>query len=725
MSDRDCIRWLLRPLGEPAFLRLYRDTQRTAQGELCPRYPWRLFEETFWSLEPDSEHPADARAPAWRWLRERLGAAEGTALGWLRALVHGLRTHEQSRDVHDLACFWAAPELVGNVEDAAPEPGEASVLTSSGYHEIHCHVRGAVPFLHLWQSWLTNDRARALLRKHQCKAGSWQKTWAELVNEAKGLWDGHLAPECEGSPVRHAAHEPEHLRDIVDVFVGSGDGWDTVRYAAGRYLAIYTAVRRFLLFQRGKAGLVRFTREYDRYSKLQKRRGRRAFDQTRRDVVAILERFHAQDAVAVELRPTMDTHPGPFKNKLQSIVLGYFDYVRERGGDEPIVMGLVPSLYKQEACGTREDDGTGEMWEVQAQVWNRQLDILFALIDEVPALRFFVVGVDAAGRERGCPPRVLGPLMQRVREHARRRGVGDAWPGRRVPPGWIRDLVGSSTGGDASRKAFERLNGTPVPFVRLGRTVHAGEDFVDPMTGLRHIWETLDACDFGPGDRVGHALAAGLDADEVRSLLERRCKEAGEVTRLGANVWQLRKPRGVHALDLAWLAQMTTNGERARWLAELGSVSASLLGVPANVKRLASHLQIGLHLPAVPAARFLDPDRVDSLDCTWHRVDKAWLALFEDMRKRVLAEIARRRVVVESCPSSNLAVIGLQSPPIERFIAEGVRCAVATDDPGLLDAWPRRELGLVPSHAHERVLQQSAAASFVTRAGAARVIRGE
>jgi hypothetical protein len=768
MRDGDRVRWLLRPLGEPAFLRLYVETDIDGRGALPPRYPRRLFEDTFWALPADLEHPKDAQDRAWRSLKEWLPEGEHTALEWYATLVRCLcePEHNIASTVRDLAQFWAAPELFLKTEGApelfsetkgAPCPEPAGVNGSNlDYYELHCHLRGAVPFSQLWHDAITNDRARARLRKDRCQVGLWERTWAELAQEAAAALKRRLAL---GSRPALAPHEEacacERLR------AAGGDGlqilrelvaelsqdrpWCEGRQAAARYLAIYTAARRHFLYQRGKAGLVRFTEAYKRYSGLQQSRGRHAFDPTQRDVTAIFRRFREEGASAVELRPTLETSRRRFQDKLRSVVLGYFEYVRTCGDNEPLVMGLVPSLYKQQECDQREDDGTGRVWEKQAEVWHRQLDILFAILDETPALRFFVVGVDAAGRERGCPPRVLAPLMRRVLDYGRKRGVGGARPGRAMSPSWLRQIAQEGDCLGRGRGAFDTLNKSSVSYVRLGRTVHAGEDFVDPMTGLRHIWETLEACDFGPGDRLGHALAAGLHPEDVRALLDRRVKEVGEISvskesRPGWQLrkphgerWQLRKPRGEHALDLAWLAQMHDGDNRARWRAELAGLSGSLLGVPSDADRLAGVLGTDLRLPMVPGARYCDPTRVADPDCTWHAVDDAWLQVFERMRQRVLDEIVRRRVVVESCPSSNLAVAGLRRPPLLRFLADGVRCAVATDDPGLLDAWPSRELAYVRCQAcdegkgcdecrrkRERVLDQNRAASFVTRSTSTR-----
>lgn len=47
---------------------------------------------------------------------------------------------------------------------------------------------------------------------------------------------------------------------------------------------------------------------------------------------------------------------------------------------------------------------------------------------------------------------------------------------------------------------------------RLGFTYHAGEDFMDIIDGLRAIEETIVFLEYENGDRIGHALALGVDA---------------------------------------------------------------------------------------------------------------------------------------------------------------------------------------------------------------------
>jgi len=43
-------------------------------------------------------------------------------------------------------------------------------------------------------------------------------------------------------------------------------------------------------------------------------------------------------------------------------------------------------------------------------------------------------------------------------------------------------------------------------------SVHAGEDYAHPLSGLRNVDETVRFCDMRHGDRIGHGLALGIDA---------------------------------------------------------------------------------------------------------------------------------------------------------------------------------------------------------------------
>lgn len=78
-----------------------------------------------------------------------------------------------------------------------------------------------------------------------------------------------------------------------------------------------------------------------------------------------------------------------------------------------------------------------------------------------------IVGVDAASSEIGCRPEVFAQAFRYVRN------------------------LGS----------------------RLGITYHVGEDFYDILDGLRAIDECVLFMEYGKGDRLGHALALGIDPE--------------------------------------------------------------------------------------------------------------------------------------------------------------------------------------------------------------------
>lgn len=76
-----------------------------------------------------------------------------------------------------------------------------------------------------------------------------------------------------------------------------------------------------------------------------------------------------------------------------------------------------------------------------------------------------VIGIDAASSEFDTPPEVFAPSFRMLR-----------------------------------RRGFEHF------------TYHAGEDFFHIMSGLRAIYESIDFFGMQHGDRIGHAVASGVDA---------------------------------------------------------------------------------------------------------------------------------------------------------------------------------------------------------------------
>lgn len=89
-----------------------------------------------------------------------------------------------------------------------------------------------------------------------------------------------------------------------------------------------------------------------------------------------------------------------------------------------------------------------------------------------------VYGIDACNREIGCRPEVFAPYFRYAREQ-------DAY---------------------IENDIFDERN---MPKLRI--TYHVGEDFLDVLDGLRAIEEAIMFMELKSGDRIGHALALGVD----------------------------------------------------------------------------------------------------------------------------------------------------------------------------------------------------------------------
>jgi hypothetical protein len=95
-----------------------------------------------------------------------------------------------------------------------------------------------------------------------------------------------------------------------------------------------------------------------------------------------------------------------------------------------------------------------------------------------------IATIDAAGVESLAPPEVFAPAFNYLRVVPKKLD-------------WRYDFV---------RIGRRR----ELPYRKLGLSVHAGEDFDHIATGMRRIDEAIEFFEMGEADRLGHALAVGL-----------------------------------------------------------------------------------------------------------------------------------------------------------------------------------------------------------------------
>ena len=110
----------------------------------------------------------------------------------------------------------------------------------------------------------------------------------------------------------------------------------------------------------------------------------------------------------------------------------------------------------------------------------RQTSAIVELREKYPLVGRRVLGIDAASNEIGCRAEVFAQAFRYLRGH---------------------------------RWSYITAEGTKN-LSQLYSTYHVGEDFLDLADGLRAIDEAILFLCLGSGDRLGHALALGIDADE-------------------------------------------------------------------------------------------------------------------------------------------------------------------------------------------------------------------
>lgn len=209
-----------------------------------------------------------------------------------------------------------------------------------------------------------------------------------------------------------------------------------------------------------------------------------------------------------------DTNDKPQQVTRQSIeVGGVFHFSRKRGGGwevgRPNAFGLDHSfpglpleLGKKQPKEANNPSGFrfGKFYVAQ----RRHAQALVSVLQKYPHSLRTIRGIDLCTDESGVPLWVMAPLVQWTREASKL----------------------------ASTQLKSRFNISIPP---LRTTVHAGEDFVHLLAGLRRIDDTITYLNLEEGDRLGHALALGIDAFSW-------CKNVGRVV-------QTREER---LIDLIW-----------------------------------------------------------------------------------------------------------------------------------------------------------------------------
>lgn len=599
------------------------------------------------------------------------------------------------------------PDL--NLVSDALRPEPLTTLFALGLADSHVHSGAAVPFrdlvVQLLESPLARDRRESVMGlDHNGRE-------FDVGTLAAGLRVGWWAlwAQCEASALGHGVESPELRRMIRD-----GSFWRALRKAAvgrsGRDLGLAellqvecsvarpgvrletlsTALERALLEDAPWAlhlsellralcllrsattavpgeGLSRFVTRFDALRQI-RRSGTGGSSLVHRAALGVTAGGQVQ---RFELRKTEYPDRGRFYDELRSTVGMHL-----RGTGEALIETGIDAAFQMPVGFHRQ--GLREARLARASGYPRfDMSAHFSLVEAWvelvhtnPAVAPYVMSFDVAGDE-------------------------DAFPN------WPFSVIFD--------EAACRVQGE----YELSLSVHCGESFPTPLTGLRRVGDIL--LFERPVARIGHGLAlsraaaraqvpstiAGLELCSIAEIVD---DLAWVYAMFGPDVFtEAQRSVADRVVAVAYRNQGVGLDELAEAY-RLRFTRAALL----EVGLLSRHLESGDWTDVSPVRKPLG-SAVASRRLLWNYVygvtaggicldtdvlvprdmiaelASAYDGLYEELVDRVVNLLVERKVVVETCPTSN-AILGHLSNmthPWSDFVSQGLKVTVNTDDPGV------------------------------------------
>ena len=391
-------------------------------------------------------------------------------------------------------------------------------------------------------------------------------------------------------------------------------------------------------------------------------------------------------------------------DQLKSIFQAYSnyinDYLAEHGDTETIQgvpqLGLIYHFIKEEDsdnftgchCPYGEDAylATCSDYLSMRKQSSMFLEVLRGMFQGCPILSDYVIGIDAASIENKTEPWVFAPVFRKARERS------TTVPYSAEKPGNIQNI---------------------------GFTYHVGEDFRHIASGLRHIDEVLDYFDYHSGDRIGHAIALGIDIDYW-------AEQNGMVA----------VPALEYLENLLWTWRYTQMGKSGF---SSGNIEFKIMELARSIfGEYENHIDIYM-LWRVYQDKFKDDIDFTRGKCTliedsnpgeltykklinrnycpcyyehYHRPvfvsTREYIDLYKELQKYLISKIEKKGIYVESNPSSNTAISDIHSifdHPVLRLNNKGlsikdsdptaVLISINSDDPVVFSTYAENELSYI------------------------------
>lgn len=601
--------------------------------------------------------------------------------------------------------------------------------------ETFCHERLPILASRLSWPWGTRDALRGLramlelLRRPQATLPTSHHRPRDLLRAVSGD-----APRDTGSPLEdlargdplvtgysragHTALPETHfqaraLAHLLDE--GRDDGPFAVLF--WQYQRVRNATFRLLTQEPGTAGLDWFTSFYNRISffreALPKYEG-----QEPSWFYALLTQSRDLRLGAIETRTRPDDEVPLMRDTLRGVVRQSRAYARHVGGHPPTEVGLVLHFikatdYKVAREGRRLHADPGNLrYGARHAVWFeeqwRRASAMVGVLRDYPELLLVMRGVDVANLEPAQPTWVLVPLFERLRRAsiAASRALARVLPGWRVPP--------------------------------LRATVHAGEDYLRVLEGVRRMHEAVEFGLLHQGSRFGHGLAVGVDPEDERGVVVKQpCEE-----RLDDLLWELdRYAQGNISCSSARVERVRHEVMRiACDVYEGHRVSGTDVLLRARRLRHSLRALERLRYPLVDPARARDED--DWRLLVAHLTDRGVFvrgrrlvevrstpderATLVEAQRWLRRELASREITIESNPSSNLLIgdlgatsrhpaLRLQPIAPDASRDDAVQLSVNTDNPVTFASCLADEFALLYASLIERGVTASDALAWIDR----------